>query len=182
MENPYQSPAEMADAARATDPSRRRGLAHHVRALAILMIVQGALELLAAVGLAVMGVCMSVVFQQMQDQPGMPVQPAIPGQLGMWMMLLVYGGMAVAALASGALHLVAGIRNYRFRGRGLGIAALVCGALTVFTCYCLPTAVALGVYGLIVYLNYETAEAFRLGEAGCEPAEILASLLARELE
>jgi hypothetical protein len=44
--------------------------------------------------------------------------------------------------------------------------------LTVLTCYCVPTAVAIGIYGLIVYLNQEVSEAFRMGEAGCEPPEI----------
>ncbi len=45
----------------------------------------------------------------------------------------------------------------------------------MFTCYCAPTAIALGVYGLITYLNYEVAQAFVMGEAGRTREEILAA-------
>lgn len=172
MENPYQSPQAPLSSSDATDPFQRRpGLVHHVRVVAILMIVQGALEVLATVGLGAMAVFMPIVFQHVQNQPAVAVanQPAI------WIVPLVYGGMAVAALIPGVLHLVAGLKNYRFRGRTLGFVALACGMVTVLTCYCLPTAVALSVYGLIVYLNQEVSEAFRMGEAGREPAEILAT-------
>ncbi len=175
MENPYQSPTAPLGPPNPVDPfHRRRGLVRHVRVVAILMIVQGALELLAAVGLGAMAVYMPIVIRQMQQlqkQPVMANQPAI------WIVPLVYGGIAAVALAAGVLHLVAGVRNYRFRGRTLGIVALACGMLTILTCYCLPTAVALAVYGLIVYLNREVSEAFRMGEAGSEPAEIVATLL-----
>jgi hypothetical protein len=105
----------------------------------------------------------------MQKQPGMTNQPAI------WIMPVVYGGMAAVALVSSVLHVTAGLRNYCFRGRTLGIVALACGMLTVLTCYCFPTAAALGVYGLIVYLNPEVSEAFRMGEAGRDSAEIVAA-------
>ena len=83
--------------------------------------------------------------------------------------------MAAAALAASLLHLMAGFHNYRFRGRTLGIVALAGGMLTVATCYCLPTAVVLCVYGLIVYLNREASEAFYLGEEGRTPQEIFAA-------
>jgi hypothetical protein len=172
MENPYQSPTAPLGPSNPMDPFQRRpGLVGHVRAVAILMMVQAALELLAAAGLGAMAVFMPIAFQQMEKQPGMANQP------GLWIIPLAYGGAAAAALAAGVLHLVAGLRNYRFRGRTLGIVALACGMLTFFTCYCLPTAVALGVYGLIVYLNQEASEAFRIGEAGRQPAEILAKFL-----
>ena len=173
MENPYQSPTAPLDSSYSLEAFQRpSGLVHHVRAVAILMIVQAAFELLAAAALGAMAVFMPAVFQQMHDQPGMP--PSYPM---IWIMPLVYGGMAAAALASGLLHLLAGLRNFHFRGRTLGIASLGCGMLTVVTCYCLPTAVALAVYGLIVYLNKETSEAFRMGEAGSKPDEILATFV-----
>jgi hypothetical protein len=177
MDNPYQSPAESGlgsplGASSSMDPFRRRsGMVHHVRVVAILMIVQAALELVAAVGLGALAVFMPMLLRQM------PNQPAGPDQSVIWVLPLMYGGMAAAALASGVLHLVAGLRNYRFRGRTFGIVALSCGMLSVLTCYCLPTAVALAVYGLIVYLNAEASEAFRMGQAGCEPAQIVATFL-----
>jgi hypothetical protein len=172
MENPYQSPETLPGSSNSLDPSQRQpGLVHHVRTVAILMIVQGSLELLAAAGLVVMAVLIPATLGQMPHQAEMPNQPAI------WIMPVVYGGLAAAALLASVLHLVAGFRNYRFRGRTLGIVALACGMLTIATCYCLPTAAALGVYGLIVYLNQEAAEAFRMGQSGREPSEILATFL-----
>ena len=92
-----------------------------------------------------------------------------------WILTIVYGGAAIAALAAALLHVVAGLRNYRFRGRILGIVALAAGMVTLFTCYCLPTAVALGVYGLIVYLNGEVSDAFRMAEAGQSAEQIFAA-------
>jgi hypothetical protein len=170
MENPYQSPTAPLGPANSMDPFQRRpGLVRHVRVVAIMMIVQAALELLAAAVYGAMAVFMPIMLRQMPNQPGMPNQPVI------WILPLTYGGMAAAALVSAVLHLVAGLRNYRFRGRTLGMVALACGMLSVFTCYCLPTTVALAVYGLIVYLNPEASEAFRMGEAGSKPAEIIAA-------
>ena len=170
MENPYQSPLAPLGSSNSMNPFQRRcGLVHHVRVVAILMIVQAALEFLAALGLGALAVYMPIMLRQMPHQPAPPEQPA------MWILPLVYSGMAATALVASVLHLWAGLRNYRFRGRTLGIVALACGMLTVLTCYCVPTAVAIGVYGLIVYLNPEASEAFRMGEAGCEPTEILAT-------
>ncbi len=172
MENPYQSPSAPLGPSDPMDPFQRRpGLVRHVRVVAILMIVQGALELLAALGLGAMAVLILVMSRQVQNQGGVPNGPEL------WIATLIYGGMAAVALVSGVLHLAAGLRNYRFRGRTLGIVALACGILTVVTCCCLPTAVALGVYGLIVYLNPEASEAFRMGEAGHGPAEIVTTFL-----
>lgn len=166
MENPYQSP----EAPIGSDPFQsRRGLMHHVRVVAILMMVQAALELLMALVYVGMAVFMPAIVREMPNQRGVPDERAAA------MMPLVFGGLAAVTLLSGVLHLTAGVSNYRFRGRTLGFAALAGGALTLVTCYCLPTAVALGVYGLIVYLNREAAAAFRMGEAGYEPAQIIAA-------
>jgi hypothetical protein len=70
---------------------------------------------------------------------------------------------------------MAGIRNYKFRGRTLGLIALGGGMVTVMTCYCAPTAIGLGVYGLITYLNPEVAQAFAMGEAGTSRDDILSA-------
>lgn len=169
MENPYEPPQAPFSAPSSMDPFRRRSrLVVHVRVVAILMIVQAVLELLAAAGLGAMTIIFPLMFRHVQQQQEMPEG------LEIWVLPLVYGGMALAALITGILHLVAGLRNYRFRGRTFGIVALVCGTLTIFTCYCLPTAAAISVYGLIVYLNRDVADAFRMGEAGQEPNEIIA--------
>ncbi len=175
MDNPYQSPEEPSTpfgASWPVDGSRRpRGLVNHVRAVAILMLIQGVLELCLSLVLgAVAAVIMPLASRggMPQQQPGGPP----PEQL-FWFTICLYGGMAVVVLLAGVLHIAAGIRNLRFRGRTLGIVALGGGLLTICGCWCLPTALGLGVYGLIVYLNRSVSEAFRMGEAGCSSSEIL---------
>ena len=86
---------------------------------------------------------------------------------------VIYGGMGLAALIAGILHLVAGIRMYQFRSRRLAVAAATAGMLSVLSCYCAPTSVGVGVYGLVVLLNQQVSEAFAMGEAGYPASDIL---------
>ena len=74
------------------------------------------------------------------------------------------------------MHIVAGIRNYKFRGRVFGLVALGGGMITMITCYCAPTAIALGVYGLITFLNPEVNQAFAMAASGKKREEIMAAL------
>ena len=174
MDNPYQSPEESCTPGwgSPTDPHRRpRGLVGHVRVVAILMLVQGGLEAFTAVMLAVMAVAIPSAMLQQEVRAPQPNQP--PEELIFWIMTVTYGVMATASLVVAILHITAGVRNCRFRGKVLGIVALAGGALaSLLTCYCIPTAIALGIYGLIVYLNRSVSEAFRMGEAGCSSSEI----------
>jgi hypothetical protein len=75
-------------------------------------------------------------------------------------------------LSSGILGVWGGIRMMKFRGYKLGIIALSGGLLTIFGCYCAPTAIALFIYGLIVMLNPQVKQAFEMGEQGRSPADI----------
>jgi hypothetical protein len=103
----------------------------------------------------------------------MPPENGPPTEVFFWTMTVTYGVMAAAAVIVAVLHITAGVRNYRFRGRVLGIVALVGGAAgTLLTCYCIPTGFALGIYGLIVYLNRSVSEAFRMGESGRASSDI----------
>jgi hypothetical protein len=82
-------------------------------------------------------------------------------------MLVVYGIWGLVVVGGAFLHIVAGILNYRFRARVLGIVASIVGMMTtLLTCYCAPTGIALGVYGLICYMNQEVMQAFALAAAG----------------
>lgn len=56
-------------------PDMQRGLVHHVTALSILTIVQGALVLLYGIGLSVLAFVMPVL---MKAQAGMPAQRGMP--------------------------------------------------------------------------------------------------------
>lgn len=175
MENPYQSPQEpntpFGPSAQTPFQPQPRGLVNHVRVLAILLIVQGALDLGVA---SVLGVMAVAIPRMMTAENFRQTDGPSPEQMS-WIMAGIYGGLAVTLLAVAVLHIVAGFRNWKFRGRVLGFIALASGLLTVFTCYCLPLAVGLGIYGLIVYLNGPVSEAFRMGETGCPPNDILNS-------
>ena len=89
-----------------------------------------------------------------------------------WIMLAVYGSMGLVSLVIGVLGIWAGIRMLKFRGRTLGIVALSSGLLSMFGCYCLPTAIGLFIYGLIVLLNEPVKRAFAMGEQGRTASEI----------
>jgi hypothetical protein len=174
MENPYQSPEEVSAPLNEISPGglpfRPRGLVHHVRVLAILMIVQGALELIMAGTLAFFAVAMPRIIAKVEVHN----TPNTPSPKEMFMMMTVmYGIFAAVVLVAAALHIVAGIQSYRFQRRVLGIVAVSCGALTLLSCYCLPTAIAVGVYGLIVYLNPQVTEAFQLRQSGYSAEQIL---------
>jgi hypothetical protein len=170
MDNPYQSPEEPCSPFGRGSPNnpslRPRGLVNHVRAVAILMILQGVLDLVMACVLGAMAALMGhlIFHQEMQQHP--PNGGPSPEQM-FSIFTVMYGVMAVVVLAVAALHIVAGVQNLRFRGRTLGIVALASGVLTFFTFWCLPTALGLAIYGLIVYLNRSVSEAFRMSKAGC---------------
>jgi hypothetical protein len=148
MENPYQSPEEPSGPFARTMPEgffpRPAGLVRHVRVVAILMIVQGAFELGMAVLLSVFAVIMP---QMMAEATTMRSQDSLPPDMFFRVMTFTYGGMAVATFVAALLHVIASVRNFRFRGKVFGIVAMACGVLSALSCYCLPTAVGLGVYG-----------------------------------
>ena len=124
MDNPYQSPEPSREGsnagARFTPPERRSTWAvGHVRVVAILMIVQGTLEILMGIGLCAIGLLFPWMMIQMgeADQFGPPGGPDADAMF--WFMTVAYGGMGVVDLLAGALHAFAGIRNFQFRGRSL---------------------------------------------------------------
>jgi len=142
-------------------PRLARGLVGHVRIVAILLITQGVFEIL----FALFGICFALATVLVRQEDLVNMRP-----LGM-----VLGGISIAALFCGGLRVAAGIANLRFRRRLLGITALGAGMLTMLTGYCAPTAIALAVYGLIVYLNDSVVAAFEMGDAGRTTTEISAA-------
>jgi hypothetical protein len=166
-DNPYAAPPIKAAS---LPPSGN--MVGHVPVVAVLMMVQGGLELLMGLGLVAMGGVFPVLMRMGEMKGGADGPP--PEMVG-WMMLAIYGGLGLLTLVAAGMHLFAGLRNYRFRSRTLGLVALSSGLVTVFTCYCAPTSVALAVYGLVTYLNPDVSQAFALGEAGRKRNEILAT-------
>jgi hypothetical protein len=167
MTNPYQPPPSLPEEPDGRNelklpPAQEPGLVGHVRVVAILMMVQGVLEILMGLfwgAMAALFPTLTTFLESQQNQPPPPDE-------AFWFIIVLYGGIGVVHLAVGILHAFAGYRNYAFKSRTLGIVALSSGMGTLFGCYCLPTAVALSVYGLIVYLNGPVARAFAMGEEG----------------
>lgn len=180
MENPYQSPESPFEPAedRAGSPFADHipsGKASQLPLVAILMMVQGGFELLYAAFLFLMGVLMPMFMAPaMRARPGPPQGPPL-AMMG-WAMGGIYLGLGAVLLIGAVLKLVGGFRNYRYRGRVLGIVALISGLASAFSCYCFPTAIALLTYGLIVYFDQQTVYAFRLGAQGQTPEQIKATL------
>jgi hypothetical protein len=148
-----------------------QGMVKHVTVICILMIIQGVLEALMGLGLVALGGFFPVMMQMEMQEVEPP--PDMSAEAVSWILLVTYGGLGVLTLIAAALHIIAGIRNYSFRNRVLGLVALAGGMVTMFTCYCAPTAVALGVYGLVTYLNPEVTQAFAMAESGRSRDEIL---------
>jgi len=171
--NPYASPDF-------TDKEVRSAPGHEVlspaiiiqqRVLAVLLIVHGSLMLIVGFLLTGMAVMLPpLVAADMKRQGNVP-----PGMENMTLfMAITYGVMAACGILPGALQIYAGIRNLWLKGHTLGLVALgVAGVLSVGTCYCLPTGLAMLIYGLIIYLHQSTLAAFRLAKEGHSYKDIL---------
>lgn len=179
MSNPFESPKPVPaghvppemDAGRMA----RSGLLRQLPVLGVLMIVQGTLVLLMGLGLIALGVFMpqfmeAQMAQEMQGQSAAEASAAV--ESARTIMLVMYGGFGVVLAIVGGLGIYAGIRIISYRGRVLGIVALSVGFVPVITCYCAPTGIALGIYGLIVLLNSDVVLAFQLKEQGCTTDQV----------
>jgi hypothetical protein len=149
-----------------TDP----GLVGHVRVVGILSIVEGCLEALMSIFYIVLAFVMPMLISSTNAAPQDP-----EAEKGLIVVTIIYGSMGVFGLLAGILHIVGGVRMYQFRSRTLGLVSLVAGLAAVFTCYCLPTAAALAIYGLIVMLNPSVVQAFQMRDQGHSPEKILAA-------
>lgn len=194
MSNPYEPPESnfsdtSAGGSKGPLGIGQTSLVSQVTVVAILMIVHGVMIILMGGFLAFFGLAGGNEFEKSFEKQ-MEVQKEIarkqrknnPNQnapdanvlgpgfaKGMTAGFAIMGGLVIA---SGLLSIVAGILNLRFKGRGLGITSLVAGFGASLTCYCAPTSIALGIYGLVVYLNSDVARAFAAVKEGHTPAEV----------
>ncbi len=127
-------------------------LIRHVPILGVAMIVHGVLTAGMGIFLAAFGVL--YVFNLPAQAPGEATDD-LSSVLFFVMILL-----AIPHLVPGALSVLAGWRLRTFRGRGLAIAALVSGVLTVLGCYCALSSLGISIWGLIVLLHPEVVERF----------------------
>jgi hypothetical protein len=126
----------------------------HLRLVSMFQAVQGALEIF-----------MGLLFALSPGGTG-------SGTISAWWWV----GMSLAGLViafNGLLRIVAAVLGAAFRGRWLNIGTLVIGLLSSLTCLCLPTSVALCIYGLVVHASKDVRRAFALRSAGTSVDEIV---------
>lgn len=182
MSNPYQPPSF--DSQQFQDqPAFPPGSAYnysnwvrHVRTFAVLNLVQGILEILFGLMMSAAGAFFPIMarmdeFKKAAAEGG----DGPPPEQVMWMVGGVYLVIGVVVLICGILRIVAGIQNYRFKGRTLGFVSLIVGMAPVFTCYCAPTAIALLVFGLIIFLDPAVKAAFEMIKQGRTIDQVLAT-------
>jgi hypothetical protein len=170
VNNPYRSPgADEPDASvpeEGVDP-RTIGKARYVPTVAILMIAHGVLMFVAACGLIGMTVFMTPqIAQQIEDQQKMqraqnPNAPVFTKDGWQTMLTAIYGGMAAVLCIIGVVNLFAGIQNYRYHYRILGVISLVINMGAILFCWCLPFSLGLLIFGMIIYLSPEADRAFQ---------------------
>jgi hypothetical protein len=89
-----------------------------------------------------------------------------------WIVISLYTVFGAAAFAVSALNIVSGIQLRKLRAKKLAFGALIAGAAS-FVCgnvFCLPLALGVMIFGIIVLTDRGVSEAFARVEAG-EPAE-----------
>lgn len=147
------------------------------RVISILLIVQGTMAIL--MGLLFIGAAIfvpQVIAADMQRQR----PPGGPSLEEMRMILLAtYGVMGACGVLPGILQIYAGFQNLWLRGHTLGLVAICGGVVNLGTCYCFPTALALMIYGMIIYLNPTTKMAFELAKQGQDYEMIMQQTIRR---
>jgi hypothetical protein len=149
-------------------------MANHIKIVAILLIVQGALEVVMGAFFTILGPVMFGLIKWSATKTA--ASSPTPDDLAAGIVSGIYLLMGLPVLAIGIFRIIAGIRNLSYRGRVMGMVALAVGAISVMTCYCLPTSIGLMVYGLVAYLDPQSQRAFALGEQGRPADEILAEI------
>jgi len=142
-----------------------------IKIVAILLIVEGSLEVLVGLFLAAMGPLMMSIIRSAPPPSSGGAPPPPPELFG-----AIYVVMGLVTLVGAILKIVAGARNVKYRSRTLGFIALGSALLSFASCYCMPTALALAIYGIIVYVNDRSARAFQLGDSGMSADEIIANI------
>ena len=136
-----------------------RGKVPHVEWLAIVTIVHGTLMLMVAIFMLVyLGIFGAALAEQ---DPG--ASQAIPSEF--FGIMGGFGLLMSAALAlPGALQIAAGWYMRTFRYRWLSLLSLAAGLLlSVISCvgvYCIPTALALTIWGAIVLFDASVVRRF----------------------
>jgi hypothetical protein len=165
-------------------PNQTRGMVNQAAVVGVLMAVQGAMNcvagLISAFYAALMPLTMQLLQRQAAQQAGQnggnaPVP--MPENIG-WYFAIGGTLVAVVLIGLGVLLIYTGFSVARYQRRTLAMIALGSGLITLFTCYCFPTSLALAVYGMIFLLNQPVSLAFDLRSQGHSAPEIQRAFLA----
>jgi uncharacterized membrane protein HdeD (DUF308 family) len=179
MINPYQTPTfdprQFQDQPGFGNAAANLSWVSQVRTFAILNIIQGALEIPMGLMFSGMAVLFPVMMSMEQARdPSAGEELPFDGRM-YWLVSGIYLVIGIPVLTSGILRIVAGVRNFRFKGRTLSLISIIAGASSVLSCYCAPTALGILVYGLIIHLNPAVKAAFEMGRQGRTAEQILAA-------
>lgn len=178
--NPYSAPNSDPGAPHRGGPiplpaGQHRGMVGQAVVVGVLMAVQGAINLVAGVIAAIYSVFMPYVMEDVRQQAaknaGQGAAAPLPENFGLYFGI-AFGLAAVVLFGLGILLIYSGYNVARYQRRTLAIIALMSGLVTLFTCYCFPTSLALGIYGMIFLLNQPVGLAFELRSQGYSPTEI----------
>jgi len=93
------------------------------------------------------------------------------------MITSIFGLWGAISILLAPMYLTAGVLNLGLRARVFGIVTLLIGLATMLTVYCALTGIPLSVYGLIIYFNPASGEAFRMRKQGMSKQEVLATFV-----
>jgi hypothetical protein len=131
-----------------------------------LMILLGILEAFSALPVLLFGSLVTSFFSGIWSPSDNARQSTDPSAALIFNIPLLFG---ILCMTPPILRVSAGFLNMRYRGRILGMVALVPGLVTLGTCFGVltgPFAVGLLAYGMIVYLNRDVVQAFKLRRDG----------------
>jgi hypothetical protein len=178
MTNPYQSPAfdpkQFQDTPQPSPVSAGDyGWINQVRIFAVLNAVQGMLEIPLGCLLVFAACFVPTVMRLERERPNADAPP----EEFVWIIAIGYAAVGSPLILSGIARIWAAWQNFHFRGRTLGIVSVSLGMCTLLSCYCSPTAIALLVYGLILFFQPSVRAAFALGSQGASADQILAAFV-----
>ena len=154
-------------------PTQRRGFVAHVPIVGGLMITQGVLEVLLGClfgGMAIFG--QEIVAQMTSGNPAVQQMGWTDEQMRLGVSLL-YGAIGLGLFILAAITIFAGWKTLRYENRTVGQIGLGVGfASLVLGCYCFPTSLILGIYGLIALNDGAVKIAYELRKAGYSPKQI----------
>ncbi|MEM9646506.1 MAG: hypothetical protein AAF989_16055 [Planctomycetota bacterium] len=130
-----------------------------ITVVGILMMIQGVLNMVAALFIGFYAWILPEIFRQTPNGQGVPAEALL-------IMGVITGGVAAFVFSIGVFNVWAGWWTVHYKNRGRAIIALWSGLGSLFTCYCLPTSIILLIYGLVILMSPTANLAFDLRKRG----------------